>query len=245
MNAIINLTTRRSLIGDVSSLLGKICDEEKELLIFRRYCDGIILRKLHAERLYHLFLGRNVPALILKHEWREVLRSDLSQIIEDALSMDASAIVSSLFVGYEKDEEEAENLKAISLLARETENSNLPLVIECIPFGERVTKENFNRCVELAARIATEAGADVIAIPYIRDTLTLQKIVNGVSVPTLISDITTPFGALPIKDIKILLDSGISGFLISEKIYEKYKQEYGLEKIIKIFHDSIHGGSVS
>lgn len=244
MNSIINPTIRRSLIVNMSSLLERFYDE-KEFLIFRKYCDGIILKQSHVERLYHLFLGRNAPALILRYEWKKILDSNLSQIIEEALSMNVSAIISSFFVGYERDEEEAENLKAISLLARESEWLNLPLIIECIPFGERITKENFGRCVELAARVAAEAGGDIIAMPHVRDVFTLQKIITGVDIPIFISDAVTPFGAFPIKDIKILLDSGVSGFLISEKILQEYGQEYELEKIIRIFHDSIHGGFVS
>jgi len=235
MNRIINPNLKRSLIVDASSLLER-CYDEKIFQILKEYCDGIVLVSSQVERLYHVFLGRRAPALILRLGWRNIS----PQAVEDALFMGASAVISSFLVGHERDEDEAMNLEIISLIARQSERVNLPLIVECIPYGERITKENFSRCVELAARVATEAGADIIVIPYVRDQVLLKKIINGVSIPVLMSDIMTPFGS-SIEKVEFVLENGASGFLLGEETFRKYD----VERVIKILYERIYGRALN
>lgn len=236
INRVIDPNLKRSLIVDASSLLEGRYDE-KSFQIFKEYCDGIVLVSSQVERLYYVFLGRRAPALILKLGWKNVSHDLIPQVIEDALFMGASAVMSPFLVGHERDEDEAKNLEIISLIARQGERLNLPFIVECVPYGERVTKENFSKCVELAARVAAEAGADIIAIPYVREQALLKKIINGVSIPVLMSDIMTPFGSA-IENAEIALNGGASGFLIGE---ETFQGRHPI-KVIKRLYDLITGG---
>ncbi|MEM4004651.1 MAG: hypothetical protein QXM43_03325, partial [Desulfurococcaceae archaeon] len=90
--------------------------------------------------------------------------------------------------------------------------------------------------------VAAEAGADVIAIPYIREVSVLQKIAAGIHVPIFISDTMIPFGAFSIDNLKVLLDGGASGLLISREIFQSINKNIKLEEIVKILYNSIHGG---
>jgi DhnA family fructose-bisphosphate aldolase class Ia len=216
MNRIINPITKRALIIKANLMMETLSAEDL-IKVSRDFCDGIILNLEQVEKLFHYFLGRHAPALILKIDYT----SYSSSLIENALYTGASGVISSFIVGHKKDEDEAKNLEAISSLARESERYALPLIVECIPFGERITKENFFRCVELAARVSAEAGADIIAVPYIEGNFLRQKIVNGIDIPVLMSDMRTFFGSA-IENAEIMLKSGASGFLIGEETFRMY-----------------------
>lgn len=227
---------KRSLIIDVSSFSEEYYGE-KTLQIFKELCNGLVLDQSQVEKLYHVFLGRKAPALILKFIWKNISHHIIPQAIENALFMGASAVMSPFLVGHERDEDEAKNLEIISLIARQSERLNLPLIVECIPRGERITKENFSKCVELAARVAAEAGADIIVIPYLREPALLKKIIDGVDIPVLMSDIMTPFGC-SIENVEPVLENGVSGFLLTEETLRKRD----VEKVVKTLYERIHGG---
>lgn len=243
INRLVNPLSKRMLIIKAECSMGteeEFNTIEKIIQSFKESCDGIVLNYDYVSKLFRYFLGRHAPALILRVKLPMVpLQPDkanaiLSPLIENAVSIGATAAISSFFVGHEKDEDEARNVRSISLLARETEKVGLPLIIECIPFGERVTRENFSKCVELAARVSTEAGADVIAIPYIKEQEILQKIIDGVGTPVLMLDIVTPFGSA-VEDLKSALNSGASGLIIGEETFRRLDIQS-----IKKLYESIH-----
>jgi len=218
---------------------------EEVLQNLKNCYDGAVLRFEQVECLSHHFLGRNAPALIVEASLESASQvgsslqdkvSDSSKfLVENALLLGASAILSYLFVGYERDEDEARNVELITHLAWESERAGLPLIVECIPFGERVTRENFPKCVELAARVSSESGADVIAIPYTGDYTSFRKIVDGVSIPVLTLDMATPFG-YGVENVTTTLKAGSSGIIITEETL----QRFSISKLRSLY-DFIHG----
>jgi DhnA family fructose-bisphosphate aldolase class Ia len=247
MNRIINPSTKRSFILNVGRevILKNFTDVEEVLQVFKNCCDGVVVRFEQVERLLHHFLGRTAPALIVEASLKSAsqvgssLQDKVSGsskfLVENALLLGASAILGYLFVGYERDEDEARNVELIAHLAWESEKAGLPLIVECIPFGERVTRENFPKCVELAARVSSESGADVIAIPYTGDYASFCKIVDGVGIPVLTLDMVTPFG-WGVENIVTTLKAGSSGIIVTEETL----QRLGFSKLRSLY-DFIHG----
>ncbi|MBS7611570.1 hypothetical protein KEJ27_05115 [Candidatus Bathyarchaeota archaeon] len=219
---------------------GEFSDVEKIVYSFKDCCDGIVLNPDHVKKLFRYFLGRHAPALIVQVKSSVVPpRPDEAStifypLIKDAISVGASAVIGSFFVGHEKDEDEAGNVRFISFLARESEKIGLPLIVECIPFGERVTRENFPRCVELAARVSTEAGADIVAIPYVGEPAILQKIIDGVGTPVLMLDIATPFGSA-VENFKLALNCGASGLVIGGETFQRVDIQ-SIKKLYELIH---------
>lgn len=248
MNKFIDLMTKKSVIikADWGMRIGKeLIDVEEMIQTFKDHCDGIVLDPEQTKNLFHHFLGKRAPALIIRTEWANVFQavslpppykvnSLSASLVKNAITLGASAIISFFFVGYERDEDEAKNLESISFLARECEKFGFPMIAECIPFGERITKENFSNCVELAARVSTEAGADVAAIPYTGDPVSFRKIVNGVGTPVLMLDIATPFGS-GVKNIEAALNSGASGIIVGEETFKKL-DFLKIKNLYKIVH---------
>lgn len=252
MNRIFNASTRKSLIikvdWEVRRQKSPISAEVVQSL--KDYCDGIVLNYNQVNNLFYHFLGRYAPALIIRADWMsfpqissasnsEEIINFLESLVENVVLTGASAIISSFLVGYERDEDEAKNVRFISLLARESEKIGLPLIVECIPFGERITRENFSRCVELAARVSTEAGADIVAIPFVGDLALLQKIIVGVGTPVLMLDIPTPFGNA-IDNLTSTLNSGASGLVIGEETFARLDAQS-----IRKLYECVHGRCTS
>lgn len=243
INRLINQLSKRTLIIKAECSMERkeeFGTIEKIVQSFKESCDGIVLNYDHVSKLFHHFLGRRAPALILRVKLPILppqpskANSILSPLVENAVSVGATAVISSFLVGHEKDEDEARNVRFISLLARETERIGLPLIVECIPFGERVTRENYSKCVELAARVSTEAGADMIAIPYVGERVTLQKIIDGVGTPVLMLDVATPFGSA-IENFELALDCHASGFIIGEETFQRLDIQ-SIKKLYELIH---------
>ncbi len=241
INRLINPLSRKSLIIKAErsmKMMREFSDVEKIAQSFKDHCDGIVLNPDHVKMLLHYLLGRRAPALIVRVKLSDVPpqpdEASIPLFVENAISVGASAVISSFFVGHEKDEDEARNVRFISFIARESEKIGLPLIVECIPFGERVTRENFSKCVELAARVSTEAGADIIAIPYVGESTVLKKIIDGVGTPVLMLDIVTPFGSA-VENLKLALNSGISGLVIGEETFQRLDLQ-SIKKLYEVIH---------
>ena len=79
-----------------------------------------------------------------------------------ALVLGASAVLTYFFIGYENDEEEAEHFEKIAKIARECDKLNLPLIVEPIPTGPKLSSTNIIDLISLSVRMVIEAGADAI-----------------------------------------------------------------------------------
>lgn len=188
--------------------------------------DAVILSKGQVGRAIDAFKGRGAPALIIRADWTSAFRGGdfvlpakgvtyaPSAGAEEALTLGASGVASHLFVGYERDEDEAANVRSIAGLARECEECGVPLLVEAIPRGERVTKENYLDCARFAARVAVEVGADLVATPYKRDPNVVRKVVEGTRAPTLVLEVDEPVSR---EGLKGALEAGASGLIIGKK----------------------------
>lgn len=241
-NRLVNPLSKRTLIIKAECSIGMEEESgiiEKLVQSFKDSCDGMILSYDYVSKLFRYFLGKRAPALILQVKLSIVppqpdkASAILSPLIENAVSIGGSAVISSFFIGHEKDEDEAMNVRFISLLARETEKLGLPLIVDCIPFGERVTRENFSKCVELAARVSTEAGADIIAIPYVEEQA-IQRIIDGVGTPVLMLDVATPFGSF-VDNLELALNYGASGLIVGEETFQRLDIR-SVKKLYELIH---------
>jgi len=162
--------------------------------------DGIVLSSGQVERSVEHFRGKEAPALLVRADWTNAFRDEtyflptrnvrhvLNLKPKDAVALGASALAAFLLVGYDDDEDEARNLETIAMLARESEEFGLPLVVECIPIGERITEINYLDCAKLATRMAVEAGADIVATPYTGSEASFREIVDASKTPVLTLD---------------------------------------------------------
>ena len=163
--------------------------------------DGILMSPGQAQRLAHLYQGRDGPALIVRADWMNMPRLGSSNVTnavpqrrlihqkvltaEQALALGATAITIYLFLGY-GDEVEARGIESCSQFASECHRVGLPCIMEPLAFGGHVTGANIVEILTLGARICVELGADALKIPYTGDVDSFARLVSVSQVPVLV-----------------------------------------------------------
>jgi class I fructose-bisphosphate aldolase len=215
--------------------------------------DGVLMSFGSAQRLGHMFQGKDKPAVIVRADWMNLPRlggANVSNVLpvinfrkmatsraKDALQMGASAITIYYFIGY-SDEFEAINIEQASIFAQECRKVGLPLIIEPMAVGGMVTGVNIAEILIASARIATEIGADALKIPYTGDVITFKELVDRSRIPVLVlggakSDV--PRDALELVDEA--LRAGASGTVFGRNV-TKAKDP---KKMVEDLCDLVHG----
>ncbi len=176
--------------------------------------EGIVLGPGQAGREIHLFKGKEAPALLVRSDWSNVKRDDSFPLPRKSMThvsiagarhaafLGAHGIVASFFVGYGDDQDEADNLEAISHQATECFQYGLPLFVEAIPLGERITQHNYADSLKMAGRMSLEVGADALIIP-------------NPGVESAIADVVDSSGSAPVF---LLVKEGEGGEIITESV---------------------------
>lgn len=222
---------------DLQLVLASVCPD----------ADAVVLSPGNAGRSVPRFLGRTAPALIVRADWTNAFRDESSILpatkvrhvmvcsAEDAVALGACAVAAFFFIGYRDDEDEARNMESVASLARQCDRLGLPLIVECIPIGERTAGPNFADCVDLATRMAMEAGADAVAAPYTGDEKTFHALVESVGVPLFLLHSLAPVNQ-PFSEIRSSLDAGASGVIAGRSLLETEKPSETLKKLRHIIH---------
>lgn len=241
--AVIVAADRGFMLGPITGLK----DLEKSMkMAVNSGVNAVVLSPGQVGRMIHHFKGKKAPALLVRADWTNAFRGE-SFILpakeikhvtiidaEDAVALGASAVIAFFCVGYEEDE--AHNLESVAMLARSCDHLGMPLIVESIPIGERVTEKNFVDCVDLAMRIAVEAGADAIAAPYTGDVKSFRKIIDAAKVPVFVLDTTVSAVHNLLRAVTKALEAGAAGVIASNTIFEATNPAKTLETLVDIIH---------
>ncbi|MBO3797803.1 MAG: hypothetical protein QXU11_02275 [Thermoproteota archaeon] len=185
--------------------------------------DAIILSKGQVTGLESLIGGRG-PSVILRCDFTNAVggcskltRKKLEHVKlvnpREALTLGGEGVAAYLLVGDE--DEEARSIRIVSTLVSGCRRFGLPLLVETMAIGERVTQANRLDCLKLAVRMAVEAGADLVAAPYVGDEKSMRAIVE-VSGQTPVVAIDDP--ETPISELSKALSAGCLGLLLRERL---------------------------
>lgn len=240
--------------ADHGMMLGSIegvIDLEKTVSnVVRGGADAVLLSPGQAARLSHLFHGRK-SAMLIRADWTNAFRNKKYALparsikhtpvasARDAIALGASGIVTYFFVGYGEEKDEARDFKLVSTFARECKSVGLPLIVEPVPMGERVTGSNFADLVGISIRMMVEAGADAIKAPYTGDVESFRRIIEAASVPVLIlggAKAKTMKDALEV--VAEALDAGAAGVVFGRQVIQAQNQTLAVEAVRAV----VHGG---
>lgn len=214
--------------------------------------DAILLTPGQAERLGYLFKGKDKPALIIRGDWMNLQRLgtlDVSNCLPakvlkrvptlrplDALLLGASAITIYLFVGYDK-KLERENLNSCKKFAQECEKLGIPCIIEPIAYGALVTGKNIVKILHYAAKLARDAGADVLKIPYTGDVESFRELVKIANIPVLmLGGARSEREKDALELVEEALEAGGSGVVFGRNVTKAKNPKDVVENIKKIVH---------
>jgi DhnA family fructose-bisphosphate aldolase class Ia len=247
MSDCIDSTDQRSLMLDltITSSVGARSGTEhisETLARCNTVFDGIILNPGLLEHHADLIGGKMRSAPLVRIDWTNAYRdkgfclpaSTVTRVPlsngEDALGLGASAVVATFLLGFGEDLE-SENIRSISLLARECYRLSLPLIVDIRPLGERISADNYMGSIKLGTSIMMEAGADALMLPDC-NAETCALIGKWATIPVLLR-----LDGIPAKEkIDEIFELGLSGIVLSEAIL----QESGFEKHLIWLKQHIH-----
>ena len=226
-----DILDNNSLILDttISSSIGatpRLEDLRSVLQTCSSIFSGIVVNPGQMEHLSFELAGKNRAAPLIRVDWTnayrdadfclpvsEVQRIEISQA-DDLLNLGAAAAVATMLMGF-GDDFEAENIRSISKLIRESYDLALPVFVDIRPIGQKVSEANFEDTIKLGLSFMMEAGADALIIPK-SSFETLKIISDWSTIPVIVRTEKI----LSKNESKEIFDLGIKGILFSEKILE-------------------------
>jgi Fe-S-cluster-containing hydrogenase component 2 len=155
-----------------------------------------------------------------------------------ALSLGASGIVTYYFIGHSEEETEVHNYELMSMFAKECDKLGLPLIVESLPFGERVTGANYAELISVSMRISAEAGADAIKTAYTGDVDSFKKAVKSADIPVLVlggAKARTIRDALEIVEEALI--AGGSGVVFGRQVIQAEDPEKFVSSVRMMVHE--------
>lgn len=254
LSHVLNPVDGRGVIleADLGSMLGGVpgLEDMSKVREASGAVDAFILSLGQIDRLLDCLKGKGGPSLIVRSDWTNAYRGgdyilpavDLRYVStvtpEDALRHGADAVAAYLIVGYDRDEDEASNMEALASTARACEEYGLPLLVQVLPVGGRVTEENYFDCVKLGVRQAVEVGGDLIAAPLKRGGGDLFKqLVELAKAPLMMLEDFSE-AVEPATLARSAVESNAAGVILGRKTLQAAK----FAEIVRNVRSTIHGG---
>lgn len=257
LSRIIDPSDKRAIVvaADHGMMLGPIpgaADLERTLKrVIEGKPDGILMSPGQAERHSYLFKGPSAPGLLIRGDWTNAFRDRGYTLparstqfcavtsAKRAARLGADAVTIYLFVGYQDKEQEKMHFEQAVQFSRDCNELGIPLVIEPIPMGPRVTKTNYHELVRYSVELAVKAGADALKVPYTGDPETFSEVVTAArGTPVLMLG---GYKALserePLEAVEEALSVGGSGVVFGRNVIQSSDPAHTLQLIRKVVHE--------
>jgi len=256
LSKIIDPDDERAVVvaADHGFMLGPIrgvVDLEKTLKrVIEGRPDAVLLSPGQATRLNYLFRRKDSPALLVRADWTNAFRDKTYTLparrikrvavanARDAIAMGASGIVTYFFIGQSDEEAEARDFELMTFFARECKELGLPLIVEALPMGERVTGANFADLDAAGMRIAAETGADALKVLYTGDTDSFERAVRAAGIPVLVlggAKAKTVRDSLEIAEEAI--DAGAVGVVFGRQVVQAEDPSEFVRAVRSVVHE--------
>jgi class I fructose-bisphosphate aldolase len=217
--------------------------------------DGILMSPGQAERLSYLFHGKLSPALLIRGDWTNAFRDRTYTLparstqfcriasVKRAVRLGADAVTIYLFIGYQDKEQEERHLEQAKRFSSECNEWGMPLVIEPIPMGPRVTKTNYHELVRESVSLSVEAGADALKVPYTGDPETFASVIAAAKgVPVLVLGGSKALSDRePLEAVEESLGVGASGVVFGRNVI----QSSDPARFLTLVREVVHGGKTA
>ena len=156
--------------------------------------DGVLLSPGLLSAAGHLFAFRGAPSPILRADFlltdeRVKELGEQHRVLcspQDAMDLGADAMTMFLVLGVEEGQMFADNARAVAKAARAAERIGIPLIVETVLWGSRITDPRDPNLLAFGCRMAAELGAHAIKTEYTGDTESMASIVEGCPVPVMV-----------------------------------------------------------
>ncbi|MHA1270085.1 MAG: 2-amino-3,7-dideoxy-D-threo-hept-6-ulosonate synthase [Candidatus Helarchaeota archaeon] len=159
----------------------------------------------------------------------------LINTVEDAIKFGADAVSIHVNIG---DDDEAEMLADLGMVARQCREWGYPLIAMMYPRGTKIENEHEVEYVKIAARVASELGADIVKTNYTGDIDSFKEVVKGTQCPVIIAGGPKSEGGIEslLKITKESIIAGGSGIAYGRNIFQHKNPRKLVEALSKILH---------
>jgi DhnA family fructose-bisphosphate aldolase class Ia len=145
-----------------------------------------------------------------------------------------------LMVGAKEGSMFADNVRTVATAAQEAHRVGLPLIVEAVLWGTRISNKRDPELLAFGSRMATELGADAIKTEYTGDPVTMASIVESVPAPVLVlggqkSDSPTAF----IDATRGAMDAGAKGVIYGRNVWQADDPVAISRQLREVIHGSL------
>ncbi len=254
LGRIVNPVTRRGVCVafdhglDAGPMPGNIRPREAMEKLVEGGADAVLVSPGVARHCIDLFTGRGAPSLILRLDWGNMFRSELTHDegrnrlisgVEEAVALGADAVLTFMFIGYDDANGEADEVQKNAEVTRAAAACGMPHIIEPMAQGAKAKGRGLEPdIIRLNARMAFELGADAIKTDYSGSAETYAPVIESCPIPILIA------GGPKTKSVREGLEmvhgaigAGAAGVVMGRNIIQADDPAAMLRAIRAIVHD--------
>jgi fructose-bisphosphate aldolase/2-amino-3,7-dideoxy-D-threo-hept-6-ulosonate synthase len=155
--------------------------------------------------------------------------------VQNALKMGADGVSMHVNVGAES---EARMLSDLGRTAIECIEWGMPLLAMMYPRGRKINDENMINSVKIAARVASELGADIVKTVYTGDPDSFREVTDGCHVPVVIAGGSKTNDIETLKLIEGAMEGGAAGVSIGRNAFQHAHPDRFVRAAAMIVHEN-------
>lgn len=198
--------------------------------------NAVIFQKGICEKYHDEIVKSKVPLIVKLNGKTSLVKGDPISpqlaTVEEAYNLGAKAVGYTIFIGSIHEEK---MFREIENIQREAHKKNLPVIVWMYPRGSGTKGKKKIELMSYAARVALELGVDVVKIQPHGTKKDMEWAVKSAGKVKVICAGGSKIGETELlKEIKMYMDSGVSGLAIGRNVWQaKYPIKLA-EKIRKI-----------
>ena len=155
--------------------------------------------------------------------------------VQNALKMGADGVSMHVNIGAES---EARMLSDLGRTAIECIEWGMPLLAMMYPRGKKINDENLINSVKIAARVASELGADIVKTVYTGDPDSFREVTDGCHVPVVIAGGSKTNDIETLKLIEGAMEGGAAGVSIGRNAFQHAHPDRFVRAAAMIVHEN-------
>ena len=155
--------------------------------------------------------------------------------VEEAIKLGADGVSLHVNLGADR---EADMLRDFGIVSKKCQEWGMPLLVMMYTRGDKVLAENDEQYVKIAARVASEMGADMVKVSFTGSVESFARVVEGSSIPVLIAGGEKAKNTKDVlTNVKMAIEAGGKGVSMGRNVFQHENPSLLLQAVSKIVHE--------